>query len=127
MGSNFLKVELVIQFPALNSIVTHVQRIGRGARLPEVRCRGIMTATPHQYQRAVKLCANIEDMQPDDLLNAKVEEEGLDELGGALGSVETQATDALDEPCDVESKKTAKTGLRAINLHVARFITTKTC
>ncbi|CUA71499.1 Bloom syndrome protein homolog [Rhizoctonia solani] len=130
MGANFDDVELVIQLPAPNSAVTHVQRIGRGGRTSGTRCRGVMMVTPNQYQRAIQLCADIKDMQPDDLLNAKVEEEDLDELEGVLAGEQTQATDnngAMDEPSDEDAKKSSKTGLRAINLHVARFITTKTC
>ncbi|EUC67279.1 hypothetical protein RSOL_501020, partial [Rhizoctonia solani AG-3 Rhs1AP] len=34
---------------------------------------------------------------------------------------------AMDEPGVAIPKKSIKTGLRSINLHVARFITTKTC
>ncbi|KDN34767.1 hypothetical protein RSAG8_12176, partial [Rhizoctonia solani AG-8 WAC10335] len=85
--------------------------------------------TPHQYQRALDLCANIKDMQADDLLDAKVEEEDVDELEGVLGGAETQAVDnndAVDEPRDTEPRKSSKIGPCAINLHVAQFITTKT-
>ncbi|CUA73092.1 hypothetical protein RSOLAG22IIIB_05162 [Rhizoctonia solani] len=120
MGVNFDDVKLVIQLPAPNSTVTHVQRIGQGGWTSGTRCRGVMIVTPNQYQQAIQLCADIKDMQPDDLLNAKVKEEDLDELEGVLAGEQTQATDnngAMDEPCDKDAKKSSKTGLRAVNLH----------
>ncbi|CUA67133.1 ATP-dependent DNA helicase RecQ [Escherichia coli K-12] [Rhizoctonia solani] len=71
MGCDFPEVELVIQYTAPDSIVTHCQRTGRGARRPNIRCRAIMMITASDYERAMELYgkARVHEGKPDDFLD----------------------------------------------------------
>ncbi|CAE6421576.1 unnamed protein product [Rhizoctonia solani] len=67
-GCDFADVELVIQYTAPDSTVTHCQRTGRGARRPNIRCRAIMMVTASDRERAMKLCGKgrVREEKPDD-------------------------------------------------------------
>ncbi|EUC55242.1 DEAD-box helicase family protein [Rhizoctonia solani AG-3 Rhs1AP] len=86
MGCDFADVELVIQYTAPNSVVTHIQRMGRGARWPNIRCQAIMMITASDHERAVKLSGGgrAREGKPDDFLDPKREEDEL------LGNIEVQ-------------------------------------
>ncbi|CUA67949.1 ATP-dependent DNA helicase Q5 [Rhizoctonia solani] len=97
MGADFPDVEMVIQHNAPENAVVHCQRMGRGGRTKDIRCRAILMITNHAYQKAEKICERLgltEETDSDTLanvLNMKVEvsDDEID-LDDPLGETNTE-------------------------------------
>ncbi|KAF8594258.1 P-loop containing nucleoside triphosphate hydrolase protein, partial [Ceratobasidium sp. AG-I] len=72
MGCDFSDVEIVVQFGAPDSLVTHVQPIVRGARTQSLWSRGIMMVTAHQHALAVKTSAGEEIEEEQKVMDQNV-------------------------------------------------------
>lgn len=90
--------------------------------------------TAAQYEAAVKLCAGIEDVKLDDFFDPEGQEDAedvpdtLDDIGVVDGVTEDaqergQAPATLDPP----KTKVPRKRRRALDIHIARFISTKQC
>ncbi|KDN37854.1 hypothetical protein RSAG8_09828, partial [Rhizoctonia solani AG-8 WAC10335] len=122
-GCDFPDVELVIQYTAPDSVVTHCQRMGRGARRANIRCRAIMMVTASDCERAVKLCGGgrVREGKPDDFLDPKREEDEL------LGDIEIQdGNNATEDEAEITTH-TKNPKSRRFGLDIARFILAENC
>ncbi|KDN41306.1 hypothetical protein RSAG8_07575, partial [Rhizoctonia solani AG-8 WAC10335] len=113
MGADFPDVEMVIQHNAPENAVVHCQRMGRGGRNKDIRCRAILMVTNHDYRKAEKICEHLgltEATSSDELaiiskLKVEISDEEID-LDDPLGEMATGE--------DLEREDEAETNRRVL-------------